>query len=63
MPVSTSRLQSTDTSLHAGGSGSFVTPYGATVGAAFGSAMAFTLSVLTLGAFLLFGRFLEKAQE
>jgi spermidine/putrescine transport system permease protein len=30
---------------------------------AFGSAMAFTLSVLTLGAFLLFGRFLEKAQE
>lgn len=30
---------------------------------AFGSAMAFTLSVLTLGAFLLFGRFLRKAQE
>ncbi|MEO8499408.1 MAG: ABC transporter permease [Vicinamibacteria bacterium] len=30
---------------------------------AFGSAMAFTLSVLTLGAFLLFGRFLTKAQE
>lgn len=30
---------------------------------AFGSAMAFTLSVLTLGAFLLFGRFLAKAQE
>jgi spermidine/putrescine transport system permease protein len=30
---------------------------------AFGSAMAFALSVLTLGAFLLFGRFLAKAQE
>jgi spermidine/putrescine transport system permease protein len=30
---------------------------------ALGSAMAFTLSVLTLGAFLLFGRFLAKAQE
>lgn len=30
---------------------------------AFGSAMAFTLSVLTLGTFLLFGRFLAKAQE
>jgi spermidine/putrescine transport system permease protein len=30
---------------------------------AFGSAMAFTLSALTLGAFLLFGRFLAKAQE
>ena len=30
---------------------------------AFGSAMAFTLSVLTLSAFLVFGRFLAKAQE
>jgi spermidine/putrescine transport system permease protein len=30
---------------------------------AFGSAMAFTLSALTLGTFLLFGRFLAKAQE
>lgn len=30
---------------------------------AFGSAMAFALSVPTLGAFLLFGRFLAKAQE
>jgi spermidine/putrescine transport system permease protein len=30
---------------------------------AFGSAMAFTLSMLTLGAFLVFGRFLRKAQE
>ncbi|MEO8358879.1 MAG: ABC transporter permease [Vicinamibacteria bacterium] len=30
---------------------------------AFGSAMAFALSVLTLGAFLLFGRFIAKAQE
>ncbi len=30
---------------------------------AFGSAMAFTLSVLTLGAFLIFGCFLKKAQE
>jgi spermidine/putrescine transport system permease protein len=29
----------------------------------FGSAMAFTLSVLTLVAFLVFGRFLAKAQE
>ena len=30
---------------------------------AFGSAMAFTLSVLTLGAFLLFGRSVAKAQD
>lgn len=30
---------------------------------AFGSAMAFTLSVLTLAAFFVFGRFLRKAQE
>lgn len=30
---------------------------------AFGSALAFALSVLTLGTFLLFGRFLGKAQE
>ncbi len=37
--------------------------FGAARDPAFGSAMAFTLSVLTLGAFLLFGRFLEKAQE
>ena len=37
--------------------------FGAARDPAFGSAMAFTLSVLTLGAFLLFGRFLAKAQE
>jgi spermidine/putrescine transport system permease protein len=37
--------------------------FGAARDPAFGSAMAFTLSILTLGAFLLFGRFLEKAQE
>lgn len=30
---------------------------------AFGSALAFTLSVLTLAAFFVFGRFLRKAQE
>ncbi len=29
----------------------------------FGSAIAFTLSILTLGAFLIFGRFLARAQE
>jgi len=37
--------------------------FGAARDPAFGSAMAFTLSVLTLSAFLLFGRFLAKAQE
>lgn len=37
--------------------------FGAARDPAFGSAMAFTLSVLTLGTFLLFGRFLAKAQE
>ncbi len=37
--------------------------FGAARDPAFGSAMAFTLSVWTLGAFLLFGRFLAKAQE
>jgi spermidine/putrescine transport system permease protein len=37
--------------------------FGAARDPALGSAMAFTLSVLTLGAFLLFGRFLAKAQE
>lgn len=37
--------------------------FGAARDPAFGSAMAFTLSMLTLGAFLLFGRFLAKAQE
>ncbi len=37
--------------------------FGAARDPAFGSAMAFTLSVLTLGTFLLFRRFLAKAQE
>ena len=37
--------------------------FGAARDPAFGSAMAFMLSVFTLGAFLLFGRFLAKAQE
>lgn len=37
--------------------------FGAARDPALGSAMAFTLSALTLGAFLLFGRFLAKAQE
>ncbi len=37
--------------------------FGAARDPAFGSAMAFTLSALTLLAFLLFGRFLAKAQE
>lgn len=37
--------------------------FGAARDPAFGSAMAFTLSVLTLSAFLLFGRFLARAQE
>ncbi len=30
---------------------------------ALGSAMAFALSLITLGAFLFFGRFIAKAQE
>ena len=37
--------------------------FGAARDPAFGSALAFTLSVLTLGTFLLFGRFLAKARE
>jgi spermidine/putrescine transport system permease protein len=37
--------------------------FGAARDPAFGSAMAFTLSALTLSTFLLFGRFLRKAQE
>ena len=37
--------------------------FGAARDPAFGSAMAFTLSVLTLSAFLVFGRFLAKAQK
>lgn len=37
--------------------------FGAARDPAFGSAMAFTLSVITLSAFLLFGRFLAKVEE
>ena len=37
--------------------------FGAARDPAFGSALAFTLSVLTLGAFLVFRRFLSEAQE